>query len=151
MIDTLRNAASTLSDRAPTRAQSAVGWLRDEETSLSRIRTLSKLLDDSIPIPGTDKRIGLDPIVGMLPVAGDTVTALLSLYIVGEGALMGVPRSVLGRMLLNVAIDTVVGFVPFIGDIFDATWKANQRNVDLIERYADDRGIEAADGRFDLL
>ena len=145
MIEGLREAVTSVRNDPSAAAAAAAGWFNDEEASLSRVRTVSKLLDDSIPIPGTDKRIGLDPIIGMVPLAGDTVTALLSLYIVAEGANMGVPREVLGRMLLNVAIDTGIGLVPVIGDIFDATWKANRRNVDLIERYAHDRGLSVDD------
>ena len=157
VIDKLREAARSLTGSTGGKTEAAgagrgstLGWARNESASLSRVRTVGYLLDDSIPIPGTDKRIGLDPIVGLLPIAGDTVTAILSLYIVAEGAVMGVPRDVLGRMLLNVAIDTGVGFIPVIGDIFDATWKANRRNVDLIERYAENNGIEVGDTLLDL-
>ncbi|ESP88985.1 DUF4112 domain-containing protein [Candidatus Halobonum tyrrellensis] len=159
MIDTLRETAGSLSESVDTRLgsdgtdgtgrRSPVGWVRDESASLSRVRTVGYLLDDSLPIPGTDRRIGLDPLIGLLPVAGDTITGLLSLYIVAEGANMGVPRNVIGRMLFNVVVDTLLGFVPVVGDIFDATWKSNQRNVDLIERYAESNEIEAGDTLFD--
>ena len=153
MLEKLREAASSLSGSSgaqSVRAGSPLGWVRDESAALSRVRTISYLLDDSLPLPGTDRRIGLDPLIGLVPVAGDTVTVALSLYIVAEGANLGVPRDVLTRMLLNVAIDAGIGFIPVIGDIFDATWKANQRNVDLIERHAENRGISVDDPLFDL-
>jgi hypothetical protein len=97
------------------------------------VRTLARWLDDSLRLPGTKRRIGLDPILGLVPVVGDTVGLLLSGYIVFEARRLGVPRSLLGRMLANVAIETLVGSIPLLGDAFDAGWKANLRNVALLE------------------
>jgi hypothetical protein len=109
--------------------------------ALERTRLVADLLDNAIPIPLTDRRIGLDPLIGLLPVAGDVVTAAVSLYIVAEAALAGVPASVLSRMLLNVFLDVALGSIPLVGDVFDAVWKANVRNVALLERHFE------ADGR----
>jgi hypothetical protein len=92
------------------------------------------LLDDGLPVPGTDRRVGLDPLVGLLPVAGDTATAVVSLALVVQAALLGVSRRTLARMLLNVGVDAVAGSVPVVGDLFDAVWKANRRNVKLALR-----------------
>jgi hypothetical protein len=103
----------------------------------ARLNHLAWLLDNSIRLPGTDFRIGLDALLGLLPVAGDTLGVLASGYIVFEAARLGVPSGILFRMVLNVAIEGLVGSIPFAGDIFDAAWKANQRNVDLLNQYLD--------------
>ncbi|GGN85271.1 MULTISPECIES: DUF4112 domain-containing protein [Haloarcula] len=102
-----------------------------EPSSLGRLRTLAHLLDESVRVPGVGVHVGLDPLLGLLPVAGDVVTGLCSLYIVLEAGRLGVSRRALARMLLNVALDVGIGAVPVVGDLFDAIWKANVRNVDL--------------------
>jgi hypothetical protein len=104
---------------------------------LDRLRAASHYLDDAFRVPGTDYRIGLDPLLGLLPVVGDTPGAVVSAYIVAEAAAMGVPRETLARMLFNVVVDAVFGSLPFVGDAFDAVWKANVRNVRLLEARAD--------------
>ncbi|HEY9853674.1 MAG TPA: DUF4112 domain-containing protein [Leptolyngbyaceae cyanobacterium] len=103
--------------------------------SLQRLRNLSNLLDNAIPIPGTDYRIGIDPILGLIPGGGDTIAAVLSAYIVIEAARLGLPRESLIRMVFNLIVDTALGSLPFLGDIFDATWKANIKNLALIESH----------------
>lgn len=105
-----------------------------ETDALQRLRRISFLLDNSIPIPGVG-RIGLDPFIGLIPGAGDTVGGALSAYIVWEAARLGLPRSILFQMGWNIILETVLGSVPFLGDFFDATWKANARNVALLERH----------------
>jgi hypothetical protein len=102
-----------------------------------RLARLAWLLDSSIPIPGTSFSIGLDALIGLVPVAGDLVGVLLSGYIVREAAALGASRSILARMALNVAVEGLVGMIPFAGDIFDAAFKANQRNVRLLNAYLD--------------
>jgi hypothetical protein len=101
---------------------------------------LAKLLDNSISIPGTPWKIGLDPIVGLIPGIGDAIGAVLSGYIILEAARMEVPAFTLARMLLNVGIDTVLGAVPGIGDLFDAAWKSNMMNVALLDRHLEATG-----------
>ena len=103
---------------------------------LKRLRQLSQLLDAAIVIPGTKQRIGLDPILGLIPGGGDTVSAALSGYIIVEAARMGLPRAALVQMVTNVAIDTVVGAVPVLGDVFDVFSKANLRNMQIVESHA---------------
>ena len=100
-----------------------------------RVRLLGKLLDNSIAVPGTGWKIGLDPIIGLIPGVGDLIGALLSGYIILEAARAEVPTFTLARMLANVGIDTLVGAVPALGDVFDAAWKANTKNVALLERH----------------
>jgi hypothetical protein len=102
--------------------------------TLQRVRDLAWLLDNSIPIPGTSIRIGLDPILGLIPGLGDAVGALLSGYILLRAGDLGVSRGTLARMGLNVLIEALLGMVPLVGDLFDAGWKANQRNIKLLER-----------------
>jgi Domain of unknown function (DUF4112) len=102
---------------------------------LKRIRQLSQLLDGAIVIPGTKQRIGLDPILGLIPGGGDTVSALLSGYIIIEAARMGLPRKALIQMVGNIVIDTFAGTVPVLGDIFDVFSKANLRNMQIVESH----------------
>jgi hypothetical protein len=102
--------------------------------SLDRVRGLAWLLDNSIPIPGTRIRIGLDPILGLIPGFGDAAGAILSSYILFEAGRLGLSRSTLLRMGSNVLIESMVGMIPLAGDLFDAGWKANQRNILLLER-----------------
>lgn len=102
--------------------------------SPSDVEALAWLLDNSIPIPGTGRRIGLDAIVGLVPGLGDILSGGLGLLVVARGAQLGVPRVVLARMLANTAVDFAVGSIPVIGDAFDLWFKANQRNVNLIRR-----------------
>jgi len=111
-----------------------------ENPNLARVRILARVLDTAIRIPGTNFRFGLDPIIGLIPGLGDLASAVLSGYVILTGVRLGAPRLVIARMIANVAMDTVVGTVPVVGDLFDASWKSNQRNVALLERHA---GVEA--------
>jgi hypothetical protein len=104
-------------------------------SSASDVEALAWLLDNSIPIPGTGRRIGLDAVVGLVPGLGDVLSGGLGLLVVVRGAQLGVPGVVLARMLANVAVDFAIGSIPLIGDAFDLWFKANQRNVGLIRRY----------------
>jgi hypothetical protein len=108
-----------------------------DDPAVERARALTRVLDDAIPIPGTRFRIGLDPILGLIPGAGDLVGGAMSAYLLLVAQRAGAPTSVLLRMLGNLAIDSLVGAVPFLGDLFDAGYKANRRNLGLIERYLD--------------
>ena len=103
--------------------------------TLERLRQISNLLDNAIAIPGTEYRVGLDPILGLLPGGGDTLTAFFSAYIVWEAAQMGLPRETLIRMVWNIVLDSLLGFIPVLGDIFDVAWKANVKNISLIESH----------------
>lgn len=105
---------------------------RPAPVAMRRLDRLAYLLDDSIPIPGTGRRVGLDAVIGLVPGVGDAAGAVLSGYIVLEAARIGAPFPVLARMVLNVGVEALVGAVPFLGDLFDAAWKANDRNVRLL-------------------
>ena len=99
---------------------------------LQHVRFFSNLLDQCIVLPG-GFRIGIDPIIGLIPGFGDALSTLLSLYLVYQAALLGLRKRILLRMLVNVAIEGLVGTFPVLGDVFDAVWKANMRNLRLIE------------------
>lgn len=102
---------------------------------VARARTLARLLDDLIRVPGTKIGIGLDPVIGLIPGLGDVIGGAMSGYILLVAAKEGVPTSVLTRMLGNIALDSLVGVVPLVGDLFDVGVKSNRRNIDLLERY----------------
>lgn len=105
-----------------------------DEPALRRVKAVARLLDDAVRVPGTEFRVGLDPVLGVIPGAGDVVSTGLSLYIVLEAANLGVPLTTVVRMLGNVAVDAVGGSVPVVGTLFDAVWKGNARNARLLER-----------------
>lgn len=98
------------------------------------LRRLARLLDAAVTIPGTGITIGLDAILGLIPGAGDLVGSALSGYIVIAAAKLGAPKSLLARMLANLALDSLVGSVPILGDVFDVFFRANLRNVALLEK-----------------
>ena len=102
-----------------------------DDGAIERMRLVAHTLDEGIQVPGADTRVGLDPIVGILPGAGDTAVAVVSLYLIVEAARMGVSTSTLFRMLANVGVDAVVGSIPVVGVVFDAFWKANTWNLEL--------------------
>ncbi len=104
--------------------------------NVSTVHQLARLLDAAVRIPGTNIRFGLDAVLGLIPGAGDIAGGLLSSFIIVKAANLGAPRAVLARMVMNVAIDSIVGAVPILGDIFDVGWKSNTRNAALLERYA---------------
>ncbi|MBW4562470.1 MAG: DUF4112 domain-containing protein [Mojavia pulchra JT2-VF2] len=103
--------------------------------TLKRLRQFSRLLDNVITIPGTKVGVGLDPILGFIPIGGDVLGIMLSCYIVLEAARLGAPRATLGRMVSNIIIDGIVGSIPVLGDFFDFAWTANTHNIKLLEEY----------------
>lgn len=103
--------------------------------SLQRVRGLSRILDNAIAIPGVGYRIGLDPLIGLIPGGGDLMTGLMSIYIVAEAARLGVPAATLGRMGFNILLELILGTMPMVGDLFDVVWKANAQNVALLEQH----------------
>lgn len=101
---------------------------------LERLRRLARTLDSSFRVPGTRFRFGLDGLIGLVPGVGDGASFAVSLYFLGTAHRMGVRKRTLVRMLWNLGVDFVVGAIPLIGDLFDFGWKANLRNMELIER-----------------
>jgi hypothetical protein len=103
--------------------------------SIDRVRTLARLLDSAVTIPGTKIRFGADSIIGLIPGLGDVAGAVLSGYIVLVATQLGASAPVVTRMLLNIGTDTLVGSIPVLGDLFDVAWKSNQKNVALLEEH----------------
>jgi hypothetical protein len=108
-----------------------------QTSSIRRLRRLSYLLDDVIRIPGTPYRIGIDPLLDVLPIGGDFLGTAFSVYIVLEAARLGVPRAALVQMVVNILLDTVISTVPVLGTVVDATWKANRKNIALLQEHLD--------------
>jgi len=104
-------------------------------TELTNLRVLAKLMDSQFKIPGTNVRFGLDALIGLVPGAGDFATFLISGYMVTILANNGASGFVLARMVLNVVIDSLFGAIPVLGDIFDVAFKANQRNMTLMQQH----------------
>ena len=120
-----------------------------QEQRLELLRRVARMLDSALPVPGTSFRFGLDPILGLIPGLGDLVSPLFTLGMLFQARDLGVPRVVQLRMIFNVAIDVLTGFVPLIGDLFDFAWKANNRNMALLERHAyEEHKPSAADWAF---
>jgi hypothetical protein len=116
----------------------------DVDKSLER---LTWLMDDLFRVPVLGWRFGLDAMLGLIPAFGDTSTSLVSLYILASAVRYRVPKITLSRMGLNIAIDYAVGSLPVVGDLFDAWWKSNRMNLDLLKRRAEVSAAEAEKGR----
>lgn len=112
----------------------------DRADVLRRLDMLAQLMDNAFVIPGLNRRVGLDAIIGLVPGIGDAATTLIQSYIIWEARRIGAPKRVIARMVANVALDGLVGLVPFAGDAFDAVFKANIRNVRILRDY-----LETAD------
>lgn len=103
-----------------------------DQAAVERVRRVAYLLDESVPVPGVDYRIGVDPLLSAVPGVGDALSAGVSLYIVAESARLGVPFTTLVKMLATVTLDTAGGMVPVVGPVFDAVFKSNKWNVELL-------------------
>ena len=101
-----------------------------------RIERVTHALDELVGIPGTSVRVGLDPIVGLIPVVGDAVAGVVGAWVIGEAARFGIPRVVLARMVVNLVIDLAIGAIPFLGDLYDFAFRSNSRNLALFRRHA---------------
>jgi hypothetical protein len=107
----------------------------NDAARLARLRRLAWLIDGVFSIPGTGFRFGLNSIIGLLPVGGDAVLGVISLYIIYEASRLGLPKHKLARMLANVGIEVIGGSVPILGDLFDMALKANLRNLAIINEH----------------
>jgi len=101
-----------------------------------RIGRVTHALDELVAVPGTSIRVGLDPVIGLIPVVGDAVAAVVGVWVIGEAARFGIPRLVLGRMAVNLIVDLAIGAIPFLGDIFDFAFRSNSANLELFRRHA---------------
>lgn len=138
----MSESLKTRESLAPVRRE---GRTRVEvEASLDQ---LSNLMDGLFRIPGVGWRFGLDALVGLIPGVGDTASALVSFYILAAGVRYRVPKITLLRMGVNIGLDYLVGAIPVVGDLFDAVWKSNQKNVELLRQRATVSAVEARRGR----
>jgi len=126
-----------------------LGTIRNSERGHvdKSLERLSWLMDDLFRVPVLGWRVGLDALIGLIPGLGDTTTSLVSFYILVAAVRYRVPKITLLRMGLNIAIDYVVGLLPFVGDLADAWWKSNRMNVELLRRHAAVSGEEARSAR----
>ena len=108
----------------------------DKDRRLDALRRLQYVLDEAYRVPGTSIRFGWDALVGLIPWIGDLTTALMACGIIVQAHQMRVPRVVQLRMILNVAVDLLVGLMPLVGDVADVFWKSNKKNFALLERHA---------------
>lgn len=121
-----------------------------DRAAVKRMQNVAYVLDEGIRVPGIDYRIGIDPLLGILPGAGDVLTGGVSLYIVIEAARLDVSDTTLLKMMANIFLDVVVGTIPVVGDVFDIVWKANKRNFKIVleDLTTDsDRSIRSSDER----
>ncbi|MDZ3832696.1 MAG: DUF4112 domain-containing protein [Sphingopyxis sp.] len=102
-----------------------------------RVETLEMLLERSFVIPGINRPVGLDAIVGLVPVIGDVVTAAMGAYLIWEARNLGMPKWKIARMMGNLGVDTALGAIPFVGDAFDFLFRSNSRNLRIIKRHLD--------------
>lgn len=109
----------------------------DPQSVRQRIEMLERLLEGLIEVPGLGRKVGLDAIVGLVPVVGDIVTAGMGLYIVWEARNLGMPKWQLWRMAGNVGFDSLVGAVPVAGDLFDFLYRSNSRNLKIVRKHLD--------------
>ena len=112
-----------------------VGKAAPQSERMEQIERLTQLLDEAFRVPGTNYRVGWDTIIGLVPGLGDVATTALSVYLIYQARQMGASKWVIARMLGNVGLDFAVGAIPLVGDLFDAAWKANRKNTQLLKRH----------------
>lgn len=111
---------------------------RPDHDQVAAIRSLAKMMDAAVTLPGTNIRVGLDTLLGLLPGIGDAISTAIGSYIIMIASQLGVSKAVLARMALNQGIDMLIGLVPFAGDLLDIGWKANLKNAALLEQAVTD-------------
>jgi uncharacterized membrane protein len=125
----------------PARAPQAFEILKaagpSQSDALRRMEVVANLLDTAFVLPGTHRRIGIDAIIGLVPGVGDVITTLLSTYIIWEARNLGLSRLAIGRMMANLALHATIGALPVVGDIFDALFRVNQRNLRIVRNQLD--------------
>ena len=114
------------------------------EAALARITAVAKLMDSLFAVPGTRIRLGVDSLLGLVPVVGDIASQMVAAYLIWEARKLGVPKFTLWRMVGNTLVDTVVGAVPLVGDAFDVAFRANMKNLRLLQQHLDKQGYATA-------
>ena len=118
-------------------ARELPGFGRDPASIRRRIEAMEAMLEGLFVIPGTNRRVGLDSLVGLIPVVGDLATAAMGAWIVWEARNLGMSKWQITRMAANVGVDTVIGAIPFAGDLFDFLYKSNTKNLRIIRKHLD--------------
>jgi Domain of unknown function (DUF4112) len=116
------------------------------EGTVARMEALARLMDGAFVLPGTNIRLGLDAIIGLVPVAGDVISGLISSYLIWEARQLGAPKWLIARMMANTLLDTTIGAIPVVGDAFDIIFRANMKNMALLRRHMEKRGLTRAVG-----
>ena len=116
------------------------------EESVARLEAVGRLMDGAFVLPGTNIRLGLDAIIGLVPVAGDVISGLVSSYLIWEARQLGAPRWLIVRMMANTFLDTTLGVIPLVGDAFDLMFRANMKNMALLRRHMEKRGLTRTAG-----
>jgi hypothetical protein len=125
-----------MGDRTTATETGTVSKLPDDiEAAYGRIESLSRVMDSMVAIPGTNVRLGVDALLGLIPVVGDVISQAISAYLIWEARQLGVSRFTMARMLGNSLVDTVIGAVPLAGDVFDVAFRANMKNLRLLRRH----------------
>ena len=119
---------------------------RETAQSVSRMEALARLMDGAFVIPGTNIRLGLDAIIGLVPVVGDLIGGLISSYLIWEARELGAPKWLIARMVANTLLDTALGAIPVAGDAFDVLFRANMKNMALLRRHMEKRGLNRPAG-----
>lgn len=132
---------------APPSGNSALNATALEiEMSVARLETVARIMDSAFQIPGTNIRMGVDALLGLLPGIGDAISATISSYLIWEAKRLGASKFLLARMAGNVAIDTVIGSIPFAGDVFDVAYKSNIKNITLLKKHVAKHGLVGLSG-----
>jgi len=113
------------------------GMKNDPASVLQRVKAMEMLLERSIHVPGWGRKIGLDALIGLIPVVGDIITGIMGCYLIWEARNLGMSKFQLTRMVGNIGIDTLLGSVPLLGDVFDIFWRSNTRNLRIIIKHLD--------------
>jgi hypothetical protein len=116
------------------------------EGAVARMEALARLMDGAFVLPGTNICLGLDAIVGLVPVAGDVISGIISSYLIWEARQLGAPKWLIARMMANTLLDTTIGAIPVVGDAFDIFFRANMKNMALLRRHMEKRGLTRAVG-----
>jgi len=121
----------------PARMETEIPFPTDPASVRRRLEAMERLLEGGLPLPATGQRIGLDAIIGLVPVIGDLVAAAMGAYLVWEARNLGLPKWKLWHMAGNIAFDTALGAVPLAGDLFDILFRSNSRNLRIVKRHLD--------------
>lgn len=136
-MPSFRPGGDAFTARFDRMASQIPGMARDPHSIRQRIELMEMVLERALVLPGTNRRIGLDAIIGLIPVIGDLITAAMGAWIVWEARNLGMSRWQLTRMSANVGVDTLIGAIPLVGDLFDLAFRSNSRNLRIIRKHLD--------------